>query len=62
MNIDKPCYNSFCSRRLTERNAAILSSYNIYYKKRQIPLTARLPFSRFRLAEQFILHKTCGKG
>ena len=30
MNIDKSCYNSFCSRRLTERNAAILSSYNIY--------------------------------
>ena len=33
MNIDKSCYNSFCSRRLTERNAAILSSYNIYYTK-----------------------------
>ena len=33
MNIDKSCYNSFCSRRLTERNAAILSSYNIYYWK-----------------------------
>ncbi len=33
MNIDKSCYNSFCSRRLTERNAAILSSYNIYYRK-----------------------------
>ena len=34
MNIDKSCYNSFCSRRLTERNAAILSSYNICYKKK----------------------------
>ena len=33
MNIDKSCYNSSCSRRLTERNAAILSSYNIYYGK-----------------------------
>ena len=33
MNIDKSCYNSSCSRRFTERNAAILSSYNISYGK-----------------------------
>ena len=33
MNIDKSCYNSFCEPAATERNAAILSSYNIYYRK-----------------------------